>query len=129
MGLGVVGFLLLTQLSYQGSLWIVISSNIMLGFGQALTFTCMYIAASINVDSHRQGITSALVTTGQQVGSSIGLAVVVAVLTANIQRVVGRAALFSTVTGEDLNKLLHIAFLVMAVFAFIGVFVAIGINI
>jgi EmrB/QacA subfamily drug resistance transporter len=46
---------------------------------QGVVFTTMFAAAATGVSAHEQGIASGIVSTGQQVGSAVGLAVLVAV--------------------------------------------------
>ena len=66
MALGVIGFILLTQLSVDGSAFEMIPGEIIIGIGQALVFTAMYIAASSGIDIKEQGMTSAIVSTGNK---------------------------------------------------------------
>ncbi|WP_408634770.1 MFS transporter [Paenibacillus zanthoxyli] len=65
MGLGAIGFMLLTQLSERGSAWGIIPGTVIMGIGQAFIFTTMFIAASTGIDMKEQGVASAIVSTGQ----------------------------------------------------------------
>ncbi|RJL27091.1 MFS transporter [Bailinhaonella thermotolerans] len=53
---------------------------LMIGLGQGIGWTAMFVAASTGVAPERQGIASAMASTTQQIGSAVGLAVLVAVI-------------------------------------------------
>jgi len=116
MGLGAVGFLLLAQLSETGSAWGIIPGTVIAGLGQALVFTTMYIAASTGIDLLEQGVASAIVSTGQQIGGSIGLAVLMALITAHL----GTNATLEELQPAVLNGAIQIAFYLIAAIAVIG---------
>ncbi|RIX48751.1 MFS transporter [Paenibacillus nanensis] len=120
MGLGMIGFLLLSRLSETGSVWGMIPGTVIIGLGQALVFTTMFIAGSTGVEREQQGIASAVVSTGQQIGSAVGLAVIMAVITTGL----GSSATLETMKPADLNAAIHIAFLISAVVTVIGIAVA-----
>jgi len=52
---------------------------VLLSAGQGLAWTAMFAAAATGVTPHHQGIASAMASTTQQIGSAVGLAVLVAV--------------------------------------------------
>ena len=116
MGLGAVGFLLLAQLSETGSAWGIIPGTVIAGLGQALVFTTMYIAASTGIDVLEQGVASAIVSTGQQIGGSIGLAVLMALITAHL----GTNATLEELQPAALNGAIQTAFYLIAAIAVIG---------
>ncbi|TCM91049.1 EmrB/QacA subfamily drug resistance transporter [Paenibacillus sp. BK033] len=120
MGLGLIGFLLLTRLSEYGSAWGIIPGTVIVGLGQALVFTTMFIAGSSGVDPKTQGVASAVISTGQQIGGAVGLAVIMAVLSASL----GSTATFETMLPADLNEAIHTAFVISAVIALLGILVA-----
>lgn len=120
MALGVIGFMLLTQLSITGSAWGMIPGEIIIGIGQAFVFTTMYIAASSGIDMKEQGVASAIVTTGQQIGGAIGLAIIMAIITASL----GTNGALETMKPLDINGAIHRAFIIDAVIALIGIFAA-----
>ncbi|MDQ1914578.1 MFS transporter [Paenibacillus sp. GD4] len=120
MALGGIGFLLLTQLSASGNAWGVVPGSIIIGLGQALVFTTMFIAGSTGVDPSEQGVSSAVINTGQQIGGAIGLAVIMAIITATL----GSDATMETMNPAALNSSIHTAFFVMAVVTLIGIIVA-----
>lgn len=120
MGLGAIGFLLLTQLSETGSVWGIIPGTVIIGIGQAFVFTTMYIAASSGIDMNEQGVASAIVTTGQQIGGAIGLALIMAIISASL----GASASLETMEPADLNGAISTAFIIGAVITLIGILVA-----
>lgn len=120
MGLGAIGFLLLTGLSENGSAWGIIPGTVIVGIGQAFVFTTMYIAASSGIDMKEQGVASAIVSTGQQIGGAIGLAVIVAIISTGL----GTNATLETMEPSDLNGAIRLAFIINAVIALLGILVA-----
>ncbi|MFD1774761.1 MFS transporter [Paenibacillus rhizophilus] len=120
MGLGVIGFLLLTRVSETGSAWDVIPGMVIIGLGQAFTFTTMYIAASTGIDMKEQGVASAIVTTGQQIGGAVGLAVIMAIISASL----GANATLETMESAALNGAIRMAIFIEAVIALISIAVA-----
>ncbi len=75
MSLGIVGMLLLTRLS-PGSSYAadVLPSLILLGVGMGSVFAPSIGTATLGVPTHEAGIASALLNTSQQVGGSVGTA-------------------------------------------------------
>jgi len=120
MALGGIGFLLLTQLSASGNAWGVIPGTIIIGLGQALVFTTMFIAGSTGVDPSEQGVSSAVINTGQQIGGAIGLAVIMAIISATL----GSDTTMETMSPTALNSSIHTAFIVSAAVTLIGIVVA-----
>jgi len=123
MVLGGIGFLLLTQLSATGNAWGVIPGTIIIGLGQALVFTTMFIAGSTGVDPSEQGVSSAVINTGQQIGGAIGLAVIMAILSASL----GSDATLEAMSPSELNSSIHTAFIVTAVVTLIGIIVSLAV--
>ncbi|EKN66989.1 hypothetical protein BABA_13912 [Neobacillus bataviensis LMG 21833] len=74
--------MILTQLTIYGTIWAMILGTIVIGLGQAFVFTTMFIAASSGVEMKQQGIASAIINTGQQIGPAVGLAVIMAIVSA-----------------------------------------------
>lgn len=120
MGLGAIGFMILTGLSENGSALGMIPGTVIIGIGQAFVFTTMYIAASSGIDMKEQGVASAIVSTGQQIGGAIGLAVIMAIISANM----GSTATLETLKPAALNGAIHSAFIIAAVIALLGILVA-----
>lgn len=119
MGLGIIGFLLLTQLSETGSAWGIIPGTVIIGIGQALVFTTMFIAGSTGIDPKVQGVASAVISTGQQIGGAIGLAVIMAIISASL----GSNATLETMLPSDLNQAIHTAFIISAIISLLGILV------
>jgi EmrB/QacA subfamily drug resistance transporter len=115
MALGAAGFLLLTRLSLASSVWAIVLPTLIIGLGQAMVFTTMYVAGSAGIRPEVQGVASALISTGQQVGSALGLAVVIAVISSGLT---GRLENLSAVR---LSQVLNTAFLLEAVVAVLAV--------
>jgi EmrB/QacA subfamily drug resistance transporter len=69
--------LLAFGVSAGGSYWGVLPGIVVMGVGQGLTWTGMWIAAATGVAAGEQGVASGLASTALQVGSALGLAVLV----------------------------------------------------
>lgn len=76
-GLGTVATAL--AMSPDGTYLGVLPGLLVLSVCQGVVFTTMFAAAATGVGAHEQGIASGVVSTGQQVGSAVGLALLVAV--------------------------------------------------
>jgi len=120
MGLGTIGFLLLTRLSDTGTTWGIIPGTVIIGLGQALVFTTMFIAGSTGVDPKVQGVASALISTGQQIGGAVGLAVIMAMISAGM----GTNESLETMMATELNQAIRTAFQIAAVTTLLGIAVA-----
>ncbi|MGD0032273.1 MFS transporter [Paenibacillus illinoisensis] len=120
MGLGVIGFLMLTDISETGSAWGIIPGTVVIGIGQALVFTTMFIAGSAGIEPKEQGVASALISTGQQIGGAIGLAVIMAIISASL----GTGATLEHMLPADLNHAIHTAFFIAAATTLLGIVVA-----
>ncbi|ANY71239.1 MFS transporter [Paenibacillus ihbetae] len=120
MGLGTIGFLLLTRLSETGTTWGIIPGTVIIGLGQALVFTTMFIAGSTGVDPKVQGVASALISTGQQIGGAVGLAVIMAMISAGM----GTNESLETMMATELNQAIRTAFQIAAVTTLLGIAVA-----
>ncbi|NBE55985.1 MFS transporter [Streptomyces boluensis] len=75
MVLGALGMTLLTGLTVEGEYAThVLPGMLLTGFGMGLTFMPVFATATLGVAPHDAGVTSATVNTAQQVGGSIGTA-------------------------------------------------------
>ncbi|GAA1992602.1 MFS transporter [Catenulispora subtropica] len=75
MGLGAIGMLWLTRLDLGSSYGLhVLPPLLILGFGMGLIFAPAMAMATYNVGEHDAGVAAAMVNTCQQVGGSIGVA-------------------------------------------------------
>ncbi|WP_445488120.1 MFS transporter [Niallia sp. 03133] len=120
MGLGIVGFLLLSNLSETGAFWGIIPGTVIIGIGQALVFTTMFIAGGMGINQKEQGVASALISTGQQIGGAIGLALIMAIITASL----GSNSTLEMMLPSELNDAIHTAFLISASITLLGILVA-----
>ncbi|SEH03279.1 drug resistance transporter, EmrB/QacA subfamily [Nonomuraea solani] len=76
---GAVGAALVAfGVSADGSYANVLPGIVIMGIGQGLTWTGMWIAAATGVAGREQGVASGMASTALQVGSALGLAVLVA---------------------------------------------------
>ncbi|MEV5343492.1 MFS transporter [Streptomyces sp. NPDC052676] len=91
--LGAAGMTVLAvALSPTGGYPALLPGVILLSLGQGLAWTAMFAAAGSGVDDAHQGIASAMASTTQQIGSAVGLAVLIAVASHG-SRATGGAAL------------------------------------
>lgn len=81
---GALGMALYVRLGTGGSLGALLLAEAIAGFGQGVTFTTAYLAAGSGVPGARQGVASGMASTAQQVGGSIGLALLVDLLSARL---------------------------------------------
>ncbi|MFJ3445805.1 MFS transporter [Streptomyces sp. NPDC086081] len=78
--LGAAGMAVLAlALSPTGGYLSLLPGVTLLSLGQGLAWTAMFAAAGTGVDAAHQGIASAMASTTQQIGSAVGLAVLIAV--------------------------------------------------
>lgn len=72
---GILGYLYLAQLD-SDSTWLahVLPSELLIALGMGLVFVCMQAVALHRIDEKDSGVASALVNTAQQVGGSVGVA-------------------------------------------------------
>jgi predicted MFS family arabinose efflux permease len=79
MALGIVGTAVLAAGMDGGGSYLAVLPGIALyGIGQGITWTGMWIAAAAGVVPGEQGVASAMTSTAMQVGTAVGLAVLVA---------------------------------------------------
>ena len=82
MGLGALGFIIVTQLTAHKSIWAMILGTIVIDLGQSFVFNTMFIASSSGIEMKEQGVASAIINTGQQIGSAVKLGVVMSIVSA-----------------------------------------------
>jgi MFS family permease len=76
------GLFWVSHLPVHGTFWGNIAPGmILLGLGMGATFVSVIIAATSGVAGHESGLASGLITTSQQIGGSIGLAVLTGIST------------------------------------------------
>ncbi|GGG52038.1 MFS transporter [Paenibacillus radicis (ex Gao et al. 2016)] len=123
MGLGGIGFMLLSGLSVSGHAWGIIPGTVIIGLGQALVFTTMFIAGSTGIDPKEQGVGSAMISTGQQIGGAVGLAVIMAIISASL----GSDASLESMAAADLNQAIHTAFVIASSVTALGIVISFAI--
>jgi EmrB/QacA subfamily drug resistance transporter len=81
------GLFWVSHLPVNGTFWGNIAPGmILLGFGMGATFVSVIIAATAGVPPHEAGLASGLVTTAQQIGGALGLAVLTGIATSATAR-------------------------------------------
>lgn len=81
------GLFWLSHIQVDSSYWSDVAPGlILLGLGMGATFVSVTIAATSGVPSHESGLASGLLTTSQQIGGALGLAVLTGVATAATTR-------------------------------------------
>uniref|UniRef100_UPI003F4946ED MFS transporter n=1 Tax=Nonomuraea bangladeshensis TaxID=404385 RepID=UPI003F4946ED len=119
---GAVGTALLAiGMTAGGSYWSVLPGIVVMGLGQGLTWTGMWIAAASGVAPEEQGVASGMASTALQVGTALGLAVLIAIATEDVTGLTGetlngeiagglRAAVLVAAAGILLSALLALTF-------------------
>ncbi|MER5435058.1 MFS transporter [Streptomyces sp. NPDC002588] len=119
MLLGAVGMAVLAlAMSPGGSYPALLPGVVLLSLGQGIAWTAMFVAAGTGVDAHHQGIASAMASTTQQIGSAVGLAILVAVANSGVH----------TTTGPDLVPGLRTAGFTAAALTLLGVGIALTLR-
>jgi EmrB/QacA subfamily drug resistance transporter len=80
----VIGLLLLTRITPDGSYLALLPGLLLVGLGMGPTFALITIAATDNVRDEEQGLASGLLNTTIQVGSGIAIAIISAIFTARM---------------------------------------------
>lgn len=91
---------------------------VLLALGQGLGWTAMFTAAGTGVDAQHQGISSAMASTTQQIGSAAGLAVLVAIANSGTH----------ATTGPDLVPGLRTAGFTAAALTLLGILIAAALH-
>jgi EmrB/QacA subfamily drug resistance transporter len=120
MTLVAVSLLLFAQLQVDSGYWVLLPGMIVGGVGMALTMTPMTAAAMSAVPVDKAGVGSGMLNTFRQVGGSLGIAVMGAILAAEAAstRTAGAAAEAAFVSG------LHYALYTAAVIALAAAVIA-----
>ncbi|MUN37380.1 MFS transporter [Actinomadura litoris] len=95
VGAVIVAATMATDASYAA----LIPGLLVLGLGQGAGYTLMFGAAASGVAAADQGIASGIVSTSQQVGGAVGLALLVAVANAGLDGLGGQALRTATTDG------------------------------
>ncbi|WP_164410422.1 MFS transporter [Streptomyces salinarius] len=97
---GLAGTLVLaTTLATGASYLVLVPGLVILGAGQGAGYTLMFGAATSQTPADQQGVASGVVSTTQQIGGAVGLAVLVAVANAGTDGLAGPALRAATVDG------------------------------
>jgi EmrB/QacA subfamily drug resistance transporter len=121
MTLAAVGFFLLTRLPIHSRYWShMVPAMILISLGLGLGFVSLTMLAVSDASEADAGLAAGLVTTAQQVGGALGLAVLVSVATARASSLLGsgHAPAVAQLAGG------HLAFAVGAVLLAIGALLA-----
>jgi len=124
MTFGAVGLALYLRLPATPSLAILLPGMIVAGLRQGVAFTTMYVAAGTGVARGEQGVASAMASTAQQIGGSVGLAVLVALLSARAVALGGSPGGPTAQPPAILTGALHVTFAAQAAIALLGAAVA-----
>jgi MFS family permease len=106
----------------DGSYLALLPGIVVMGVGQGVTWTAMWIASASGVVHAEQGVASGMASTTQQVGGAVGLAVLIAVAGAGLDGKAGEALRVATSDG------LRTATLVAAAGTLLGALVALGLK-
>jgi MFS family permease len=124
MVFGAAGLALYLRLGDTPSLAVLLPGMIVAGLGQGAAFTTMYVAAGTGVARGEQGVASAMASTAQQIGGSVGLAVLVALLSARAMALGGSPGGPAAQPAAILTGALHVTFAAQAAIALLGAAVA-----
>jgi EmrB/QacA subfamily drug resistance transporter len=98
--LGAVGLAgVALALTPDGTYLALLPGIVVMGVGQGITWTAMWIASASGVRQHEQGVASGMASTTQQVGAAMGLAVAIAVIDAALDDRGGQALRSATADG------------------------------
>ena len=125
MAFGAVGVALYVLLPPTGSMAVLLPGMLVAGLGQGVAFTTLFLAAGTGVSAGEQGVASAIASTSQQLGGSVGLAAMVALLSWREAALGGSG---TGLTGESpgvLTGALHTIFAAQAGVALLGAAVAV----
>lgn len=90
LGLTAAGLILLARAPVGGSLLVdVMPAMLLVGVGIGMSFMPLFLMAVSEVPESEAGVSSALITTSQQIGGALGLAVLVAIAAARTDAVGG----------------------------------------
>jgi MFS family permease len=102
----------------DGSYWGLVPGLVVMGVGQGIAWTAMWIAAASGVAADEQGIASGMASTTQQTGYAVGLAIFVAIANAGTRGLTGDALRLAESDG------IRLAFYLTGAAALIGAVVA-----
>jgi len=113
--LGAIGLFLLTTLPANGNYWQnVFPGMILLGLGGGTSFVGLLVASVAGVSADQQGLASGIINTSRQIGSAVGISVLIAI------EEVGAQGMQSTSTTEFTTGI-HYAFIGALIFVVLGI--------
>ena len=122
MMMAMVGLLLLTGISVQSAfVRDLLPGTVIVGLGIVTGIVSVTIAATSGMSDRNQGLASGLLNTSQQVGSAIGLAILVAVATARTEAIAASTGNSPIATTSGFQAALGVG----AGFAALGILVAV----
>ena len=117
-----VGLLLLTRISVQSNyVWDLLPGTVIVGWGIVTGIVSVTIAATSGISDRDQGLASGLLNTSQQIGSAVGLAILVAVATARTAAIASSIGNSLVATTSGFQAALGVG----AGFAALGILVAV----
>lgn len=114
------GLLLSTELSADGSYARILPGVVLVSLGMGLVWPPMFLAASSGVAAREQGAASGIASTALQVGTGMGLAILVGIATADLGGLRGEPLRAATADG------LETAFVVLGAGALLGALAALA---
>jgi EmrB/QacA subfamily drug resistance transporter len=120
MLIGALGLLTYVLLGPRLSLPTLLAGEVIAGFGQGIAFTTAYLVAGSGVQPDRQGVASAMVSMAQQLGGSIGLAVLVDLLAAVLGASQASGLVLDGTSVPGLLHALHWVYAAQAAIALLG---------
>jgi MFS family permease len=120
MSIGALGLLTYVLLGPRLSLPTLLAGEVIAGFGQGIVFTAAYLVAESGVEPERQGVASGMASTAQQLGGSIGLAVLVDLLSAGLGASQASGLVLDGTSVPGLLHALHWVFAAQAGIALLG---------
>jgi len=123
------GLFWVSHIPVNGTFWgNVAPGMILLGLGMGATFVSVTIAATAGVPQHESGLASGLLTTSQQIGGALGLAVLTGVATSATTKYMSNLNLLGAPTHEQVISAqvhgFHDGFLIASTFGVIASLIA-----
>ncbi|MBA2679928.1 MAG: hypothetical protein H0U76_16215 [Ktedonobacteraceae bacterium] len=118
-----LGIALTMLISTRGTFWSILLPSLLVGIGLSLAFPPMTSAAVTGVQATDQGLAAGLITTGQQLGGALGLALVTVVNAAWTPGIAGAHPQAQAI-HQALVSGFRAALLLAAAFALLGTLIA-----
>jgi EmrB/QacA subfamily drug resistance transporter len=123
------GLFWVSHIPVNGTFWgNVAPGMILLGLGMGATFVSVTIAATAGVPQHESGLASGLLTTSQQIGGALGLAVLTGVATSATAKYLSNLNLLNPPSHEQLITAqvhgFHDGFLIASTFGLVASLIA-----